>query len=166
PRPRDGVPEAGDRAKRPVPGERSQRKDHAETGEGAQLPLEEREATIPFLGGRAVPRWGAPVHGAEVGPAEPEAVVHGGGGRPVREPGPMHRCEQEVPRTIAREDPPRPVPAVSGRRKPEHEDARPRVPEARHRSPPIPLIREARDLLPSDPLAPGNEPRAPTAHHD
>src|SRR5437588_4602410 len=165
-RPRGGVAEGGDPPERPVPRERAQRNDHTELGERAELPHEEREAAVALLGGRAVPGWGAAVHGAQVRPPEAEAVVHGRGRRPVREPGPVQRREQEVPRTIAREDPPRPVAAVCGRREPEDEDARPRVAEPGHRSSPVRLVREAGDLLPGDLLAPGDEPRTSTAHDD
>src|SRR5512132_3153102 len=165
-RTRRAVAETGDRAQRAIPGERSQRNDHAYTGEGAELSLQEREAAIALLGGRAVPRRSASVHRAEIGTAESEAVVHGRGRRPVREAGAMQRREQEVPRAIAREDPPRPVTSMRGRRKPEDEDPRVRVAESRHRPPPVRLVREAGHLVPGDLLAPGDEPWASATHDD
>src|SRR5436309_11846443 len=166
PGPRDRVAQPVDRPERPVPRERTQGNDHTELGECAELPLEEWEAAVALLGGRAIPGWGAPVHGAEVRPPQAEAVVHGRGRRPVREPGPVQRREQEVSRAIARKDPPCPVAAVCRRREPEDEYARSWVAEPRHRSPPIRLVREAGDLLPGDLLPPGHEPRASTTHND
>ena len=158
--------EPGDRAERAVPGERSQGNDHPELGERAELTFEERQASVAFLGGRPVPRWRASVDRAQVRPAEVQTVVHGGGRRPVREPGAMQRREQEITRAIAGEDPPGPVPTMCRGRKPEHQDPGARVPEPRDRPPPIPLVREAGDLLPGDLLPPGHEPRASTTHND
>ncbi len=78
----------------------------------------------------------------------------------------MQRREQEVAAPIAREDPARPVPAVSGGSQPEDQDRRVRIAPARDRPAPVLLVGEARDLLPRDLLPPLDQPRAETADHD
>src|SRR5207247_2680418 len=130
-------------------GERSEGNDHTELGERAELTFEERQASVPFLGGRPVPRWRASVDRAQVRPAETEAVVHGGGRRPVREPGAMQRREQEITRAIAGEDPPGPVPTMCRGRKPEHQDPGAPFPEPGDRPPPIHRASEAGTLFPT-----------------
>ena len=78
----------------------------------------------------------------------------------------MERGPQEVARGVTGEDPPRPVPAVGGRRQPEQQDPGIRIAEARHRPAPVRLVAEPGDLLARDLLAPRDEPRAAAAGHD
>ena len=78
----------------------------------------------------------------------------------------MHGAEQELAAAVAREHTPGAVRAVGGRGEAEHDDARGRVAEPRHRPPPVDVIAERGALGSSHLLAPLDEARAGPAIDD
>src|SRR2546428_6305342 len=72
----------------------------------------------------------------------------------------MQSREQEVARSIAREDAPRAVPPVGGRGEADDSDPRARIAEPGDRTAPVLLVGEAGHLLPGDLFAPGDQPWA------
>ena len=71
----------------------------------------------------------------------------------------MERGIEEVPRAVAGEHPPGAIGPVRPGREPEHEQAGPRVAEARHRLAPVLAVAVGGPLLAGHALAPGDEAR-------
>jgi hypothetical protein len=155
-----------ERPERTVPGEGTERDDHAEIAQKLQLLDKIRQAGVPLLRRRAVGGRGAPNHRGDVRADQAKTVIAMHGHRLVRQPRSMQRGEEEVARPVAGEDPSGPVAAVGRRRQPDDEDPRGRVPESRHRPAPVLLVRERRPLLPGHALAPLDQSRAATAGRD
>jgi hypothetical protein len=78
----------------------------------------------------------------------------------------VKRVEEPVARSVAGEDPAGPVAAVRGRRKPDHEQTRVRVTEARERLGPVLLVAMARGRLASRFRSPRNETRTERARYN
>lgn len=78
----------------------------------------------------------------------------------------MERGDQEVTRSIAREDATRPIPTVGGRRQSKDEHPCGGVAETGQGSTPIRLGREASDLLGRDLFAPRDKSRTDSAVDD
>ena len=97
---------------------------------------------------------------------ELEAIVARYGSRLIREAGAVERGVQPVATTVAGENPPRAVAAVSCRREPDHPQLRPRVAEAGKWPSPVVRFPEAAHLFPAHALAVCDQPRAETAGDD
>src|SRR5829696_8927858 len=148
---------------RGLPGERAQADDDADLRQQLELLGRVGQAVVALRGERLVGGRRAAYGRADPGAAQRQAVVAMDRRRLVGEPRPVHRGEQPVARTVAREDPARPVAAVRRRSQAEHEDARRGVAEAGDRPAPVDLVPERGALLANDALAPLDQPRAAAA---
>src|SRR5207245_8215594 len=108
-----------------------------------------------LVGGRR-----AAERGGDVRAAEPEAVVPMSRGRAVGEARVVKGVEEPVAAPVAREHPARAVPAVRRGRKPDEEEARARIAEARQRPGPVALTRVPARRRRGGGFAMGDEPRA------
>ena len=146
-----------DGPERRVPAERAKRDHDANLRQEHQLTPEERRARIPFLDRRLVQRRSAADGRRDVGIGECQPLVRLARHRTIREPLAVERRPQKIPRRVAGEDTPRPVPAMRRRRKPHQQDPRLGIAEARHRPAPVHLVAETGDLLASHAFAPFDE---------
>jgi len=160
------VAEVTHRPDRAVPGERSESHHDSHVGKQVQLADQVRQATGAFPGQRPVAGWGAAHDRREVEVGQGEPVVDRQRSRPVCEPRPMQRGEQEVTRSIAREQSARAVAAVGGRSETDHHDARLRIPEPGQRAGPVFLAREAGRRVRGRLLAPFHQPWTAPAGQD
>jgi hypothetical protein len=80
--------------------------------------------------------------------------------RLIRKPGFVKCAKEPVSAAISREYPASSIAAVSRRRKPDHQQARFRIPKARDWPGPIVLVGKTANFFASDPLAPLDETRA------
>ena len=87
-------------------------------------------------------------------------------GRLVREPGLVQGAHQEIAGAVAGEDPTGAIRPVRGGCEADHEQARRRIAEARHRAPPVHLFAVCRLLLNRDAFAIPAQARAALAGND
>jgi hypothetical protein len=165
-RPRDRLAGLGEHPQDGAPGERPEHDDDAGGVDDVELAGEERCARIPLFDRRLV-EWRRAANCRRNARAdEREPIVRPAARGPVGETGPMEGRPQEVAAGVAGEDATRPVAAVRRRGKPDDEDPRVRIAEARQRPAPVRLVAVAADLLAGDRLAPGDEPGASSARDD
>lgn len=155
----DGIPQR-------LPREPSEREDRPCLAEEAQLPFEIGGAVRPFYRQGLVPGRSAAHCRREVQVGVPEAVGAPERRRLVRKPGEMEGAHEERRRPIAREDPARPVGAVSRGGEPDHHQARRRIAEPWDPSAPVLFRAELSLLLPGDLGTVCREPRAASAFDD
>jgi len=166
PRPRHGLTGAIEDPQDGGPGECPEDEEHARRVEDLQLASEKRRAGVALIDRRLVQRRRAANRGRDPGAGQDQPVIRPPARGLVRDPGPMECRPQEVAARVAGEDAAGSIAAMGGRREPHDENARVGIPEAGQRSAPVRLVAVAGDLLAGDPLAPRDEPWAPTAFDD
>ena len=146
--------------------ERPQTDHHPTVTQERQFLGEEGSAPVALIDRGLVLRRGAPHGSGHPGTGQLETVIAAHRVGLARQSGPVHRGEQPVTAAVAGEDPPRPIRAVRRRGESEHHDARGRVTEPADGPSPIGLLPVGGSALPSDELAPVDQPGAGTARLD
>src|SRR5688572_111671 len=156
-------PEPAPRAQERVESDPPERHAHADARECPHLANQVFTAPVRLDGERAVPGWGAPEGRRDVGASQLQSVVARDRIGAARDPLAMELSEEPVPRLVAREDAPRPVPAVRRGREPDDQKPRPGVPEAGYGPSPVDLVAEGGPFRPGDFHAVGAKTRASLA---
>src|SRR5450756_1858765 len=107
-----------------------------------QLAVEERRAAVALLRGGGIGGWRASHGRGHVGAPKLEAVAEPGRRGLAREPGSMERGEEEVARTVTREDAARSIATVRRRGQPDEDDAGRGIAPAGDGPRPVPLAAE------------------------
>ncbi len=143
-----------------VVGEASEGEDHPHVGQQFEFARQPRGAATAFIGGGAVPGWGAVHRRGDPGTQQLGAVIGGDRTRRGGEPSPPQGGEEPVPGAVTGEHPPGAVRTVGGGGEPHHPQAGVRRPEPRDRPPPVVPVDERRPGVGGDLGAPRHEPRA------
>jgi len=131
-----------------------------------QLSLEVRPAIRELRRQRLIRGRCAPHRRRNIRILQSKPVIPVRGRRLIRKPRAKKRLVKKISRPVPSEYAPRPIPAMRRRRKPQDQQPRTRIAEARHRLAPILALAKRPPFFPRDFLAIAHQPRTlPTAHN-